>query len=422
MALFLGCIADDLTGATDLALMLKRGGMRTVQLIGVPKPDLVSPDAEAVVVALKSRTIPADEAVSQSLESLRWLQKAGAKRFFFKYCSTFDSTDDGNIGPVGDALLDLLGSDVTIACPSFPANGRSVFQGHLFVGDMLLSDSPMRHHPLTPMTDANLVRVLGRQTARTVALVGYEVVSRGPEAIQAALADKEGWSVVDAVDDRQLMDIGTAVVDMPLITGGSGLALGLPAAYAERGLISLQVADGFDAPEGPSAIIAGSCSQMTQAQVAKAEARMPSHRIDPIALANDPMSTVRSVLEWAESQTSGAPVLIYSTAEPSAVVEAQAKLGRAEAGTLIEDVLAAIAIGLVGTGVRRLIVAGGETSGAVVNALGVATLEIGPEIAPGVPWTLTNSERPLALALKSGNFGGPDFFTEAFDMLDAVPA
>lgn len=413
MAPFLGCIADDLTGATDLALMLTRGGMRTVQVIGVPPAEATVPDAEAVVVALKSRTLPAEDAIAQSLAALDWLQTVGARRLFFKYCSTFDSTDAGNIGPVGDALADRLGVGFTIACPSFPTNGRSVYQGHLFVGDELLSDSPMKHHPLTPMTDANLVRVLGRQTTRPVGLTGYSIVAKGRQAIADAFVGRTGWSVVDALNDQHLIDIGDAAVDLPLITGGSGLALGLPAAYAERGLAPRRGGVAFAPPSGPSAILSGSCSSATQRQVAEAALIHPSHKLDAVEVAEDPGGAVVDALSWAENQPSGSPVMIYSTAAPDVVAQAQAKLGRACAGSLIEQALANIATGLVDRGVRRLVVAGGETSGAVVETLGVGALDIGPEITPGVPWTVSAGDRPLALALKSGNFGGPHFFAEA---------
>jgi len=418
MAPFLGCIADDLTGATDLALMLTRNGMRTVQVIGVPDAEEAAPDAEAVVVALKSRTLPAEMAVDQSLAALSWLQSVGAQRFFFKYCSTFDSTDDGNIGPVGDALADRLSIKHTIACPSFPTNERSVYQGHLFIGDQLLSDSSMRHHPLTPMTDANLVRVLGRQTHRNVGLIGYDIVARGRSAIANAMAGSAGWSVVDALQDAHLVEIGEAAVELTLITGGSGLALGLPSAYADRGLAPLRGGVAFVPPKGPSAMISGSCSAATQEQVARASRNFPSYKLDPLAVAADPRAAVTNALDWAGKQPTSTPILVYSTAAPQAVNDAQERLGRAKAGSLIEDALACIGSELVNQGARRLIVAGGETSGAVVDALGVGALNIGPEITPGVPWTVSTGDRPLALALKSGNFGGPDFFAEALNQLD----
>lgn len=420
----LGCVADDFTGATDLANMLVRGGMRTVQLIGVPGPAAAVPDVDAVVVALKSRTTPAADAVAQSVAALDWLRAAGCRRFFFKYCSTFDSTDDGNIGPVADALLERLGANFSIACPAFPETGRTIFKGHLFVGDVLLSDSPMRHHPLTPMTDSNLVAVLGRQTTRKVGLVQYRDVAAGADAIRARFAalraDGCGYAVVDAVGDDQLHVIGEAIADFELVTGGSGVALGLPEAYRRRGLLGAAgaAADAVPAISGRAAVLAGSCSAATLGQVAEWEKSRPSYAIDPFRLAGGD-DVVGEALAFARARLADGPVLVYASAAPEAVKAVQAKLGRAEAGELVERAMAAIATALVEQdGVRRLVVAGGETSGAVVSALGVTGLRIGAQIAPGVPGTITLGDRPLALALKSGNFGGPDFFAKA---LAAMP-
>jgi uncharacterized protein YgbK (DUF1537 family) len=420
MAPLLGCIADDFTGATDLAGMLVRAGMRTVQTIGVPG---AAPDgADAIVVALKSRNLPAAEAVAQSLAALRWLRAAGARRFYFKYCSTFDSTDAGNIGPVADALLSELGAPFTIACPAFPENGRTIFNGHLFVGELLLSESGMRHHPLTPMTDPNLVRVLQRQTRRRVGLVGHAAVAAGPERIRARFDElrREGVAiaVVDATSNADLLRLGTACADLPLVTAGSGVALGLVPAYRAAGLFAPPgSADALPPARGLRAIVAGSCSVATRGQVAAAiAAGIPALRLDPARLAED-RAAVSAALAWAQPLLANGPVLLYATAAPEDVRAAQEKLGRERAGAVVEDALAAIARGLVDLGVGALVVAGGETSGAVVNALGVRALRIGPEIAPGVPWTAALSGPPLALALKSGNFGEPAFFTEAWSKL-----
>jgi uncharacterized protein YgbK (DUF1537 family) len=417
----LGCIADDFTGATDLAGMLVRAGMRTVQTIGVPSGALGA-DADAIVVALKSRTIPAAAAVEQSLAALAALRAAGCRRFFFKYCSTFDSTDQGNIGPVADALLDALGAPFTIACPAFPENGRAVFMGHLFVGEVLLSESGMRTHPLTPMTDPNLVRVLQRQARRRVGLVRYDTVGAGAEALRArceALAKEGvGLAIVDAVSDADLHRIGEACADLALVTGGSGVAMGLPAAWRARGLLG--PGDGaatLPPAGGHRAIVSGSCSVATLGQVAAAlEAGTPAFRVDPLRLAAGE-DLAAAALAWAEPLLAKEPVLVYATAEPEAVRAAQERLGRERAGELVEAALAAVARGLVDRGVGRLIVAGGETSGAVVNTLGVKGLRIGPQIAPGVPWTATLGGRPLALALKSGNFGARRFFLDAWSVL-----
>ncbi len=428
MPLLLGCIADDFTGATDLANVLVRHGMRTVQYIGVPEMPTDLPEADAIVVALKSRTIPAEEAVLLAQAALNQLQAAGARQFFFKYGSTFDSTDEGNIGPVLEALLDALGSDFTVACPAAPENARTVYRGHLFVGRELLSDSGMRDHPLTPMRDANLVRVLARQMRGSVGLVAYDVVRRGAEAVRRRLdalrAEGHCCALLDALRDEHLMTLGAACSDLPLVTGGSGMALGLPENFRRRGLLS----DSIDAvaslphTDGQAAVLAGSCSKATRIQVASMRRTRPAYRVDPIRLGGDDVAS--EALSWARERLEEGPVLIYSSASPEEVAAVQARLGREQAGALTEQVLARIAQGLVDAGVRRLVVAGGETSGAVVSALGVRTLRIGPEIAPGVPWIITASSSvahassPLCLALKSGNFGAEDFFTHAFDLFD----
>ena len=426
MALLLGCIADDFTGGTDLAGMLVKAGMRTVQTIGVPAWP-IGDDVDAVVVALKSRTTPAAEAVEESLAALKWLQGAGCRQIYFKYCSTFDSTAKGNIGPVAEALLAALGSDFTIACPAFPVNGRTIYKGHLFVGDTLLSDSGMRHHPLTPMTESNLVKVLQAQVQGKVGLVESAVVSRGAGAIAGRFAQlkAEGcrFAVTDAICNDDLMAIGAACAGMPLVTAGSGVALGLPQNFRRAGLLAeAQVADALPATGGARAVISGSCSVATQGQGAAMREKCPAFKVDPFELAQGKDVAV-AALAWAADKLGREPILIYATAAPEAVKAVQAQLGSEAAGSLVEDCLAKIAQGLVAQGVGQLIVAGGETSGAVVKALGVSGLRIGPEIDPGVPWTTgiggEARERPLALALKSGNFGTPDFFLKAWSKLEA---
>ena len=428
----LGCIADDFTGATDLANNLVRSGLRTVQTIGVPRDDAEPLQADAIVVALKSRTVAPAEAVAQSLDALRWLRAQGVGQVYFKYCSTFDSTPAGNIGPVTDALLDAL-SDLpdaafTIACPAFPEAGRTVFKGHLFVGEQLLSDSGMRHHPLTPMTDANLVRVLQAQTRHRVGLVAHDVVARGPSAIRerfAALkAEGVAIAVVDAVSNDDLLRLGAALRGMPLVTAGSGVAIGLAQnwpALADRPPEAR--ADALPPAAGHRAIVSGSCSLASNAQVRHFEATgLPSRAIDPLALARGE-DVVGEALAWAETRLADGPVLVYATAGPEEVSRVQASLGVARGGEMVEQALSAIARGLVERGVRQLIVAGGETSGAVVHALGVRRLRIGPQIDPGVPWTAALSPMcggaTLHLALKSGNFGSTDFFIQAFERLAA---
>jgi uncharacterized protein YgbK (DUF1537 family) len=416
--MILGCIADDFTGATDLASTLVRGGMRTVQLIGVP--DGAVPDADAVVIALKSRTSPVAEAVGDSLAALRWLQAAGCRQVFQKYCSTFDSTDAGNIGPVADALVAALGCGFALACPAFPANNRSVFQGHLFVGTALLNESGMEHHPLTPMRDANLVRVLSHQTEGTVGLVPWATVSQGTQAIRRAMGalKEQGrrYAIVDAITEADLMAIGEAAAGHALITGGSGVAMGLPANFRAAGLLP-ERSDVADLPTvaGHAAVLSGSCSRATLYQLGAAKDRVPTLQLDPLATP-DAGALAAQALAWADGKLGDAPVVIAASAPPEQVAALQDKLGREAAGALIEDTLATVAAGLVERGVRRMVVAGGETSGAVVSRLGVRQLRIGAEIDPGVPWTYAEGTGPaMRLALKSGNFGGRDFFTGAFE-------
>ncbi|GAC1542085.1 MAG: four-carbon acid sugar kinase family protein [Ramlibacter sp.] len=419
----LGCIADDFTGATDLANNLVRAGMRSVQAIGVPDGPLDT-EADAIVVALKARTIAPADAVTQSLAALAWLQGQGVEQVYFKYCSTFDSTPRGNIGPVTEALLDALhgpGQGFTIACPAFPENKRTVFKGYLFAGDTLLSESGMQEHPLTPMTDANLVRVLQAQTRRKVGLVPYDVIARGTlsirERISQLKSDGVGIAVLDAISNDDLLRIGPALAGMPLVTAGSGIAIGLPPNWQQTGrLRSKQVADALPPFEGLGAVVSGSCSQATIAQVLRfRQAGRPAFAIDPLAIAGgDEVAAI--ALRWAAPLLAQGPVLVHATADAAAVKAVQARLGVDQAGALVERTLAAIARGLVERGVRRLVVAGGETSGAVVQALGVRQLRIGPQIDPGVPWTwaATTAGPSIHLALKSGNFGAADFFLKTF--------
>ena len=418
----LGCIADDFTGATDLAAMLVRQGMRAVQLIGVPGADDAVPDADAIVVALKSRTAPVGDAVRDSLAALTWLRAASCRQFFFKYCSTFDSTDEGNIGPVADALLGELAGGFAFACPAFPANARSVYQGHLFVGSTLLSESGMENHPITPMHDANLVRVLGRQTTGTVGLVGFATVERGAAAIRdavTALRDRGfRYAIADALTDGHLHALGEAAAAHALVTGGSGMAIGLPENFRRAGVL----ADRGDpaalpAPAGHAAVLAGSCSRATLFQIATAREHVPTLELDALATP-DAAALARQAIGWASGRLGETPIVIAASAPPDRVAALQAKLGREASGVLIEQALAEVAKALVARGVGRLVVAGGETSGAVVTRLGVQRLRIGAEIDPGVPWTFAEGRGGgLHLALKSGNFGARDFFLKAFDRL-----
>lgn len=419
MNLLLGAIADDFTGATDLASMLARGGMRTVLRLGAPNPGEAAPEAEAVVVALKSRTAPVADAVADSVASWRWAARAGAGQCYFKYCSTFDSTPQGNIGPVAAALMGETGAGQTIYCPAFPENGRTIYQGKLFVFDQLLSESGMRNHPLTPMTDADLRRVLGAQlpSDASVGLVAWETVAQGTDAIRAALgqlaADGVAHVIVDALTDQDLAALGQAAADMPLVTAASGLGLGLASSYAAAGRLAAGRPDALPQIGGTTLLLSGSCSAATIAQVARWKndggAALP---LDPLALAEGKQS-IDGVLEWLRGQD--APALIAATQPPESVEAVQRALGRERAAALVEDALAGIAVAARAAGTRRFVVAGGETSGAVAKALGAERLAVGPSIASGVPWCATMDDAPLALALKSGNFGAETFFSDALE-------
>lgn len=422
MAVLLGCIADDLTGATDLADTLVRNGMRTVQLIGIPDETTGTIDADAIVVALKCRSIRVELAVQECVTALQWLRNADCRQFFWKYCSTFDSTEKGNIGPVAEALLKQLESDLTIVCPAFPTNKRTIYKGHLFVGDVPLHESSMRHHPLTPMTDSSLLRILQPQVNGRVGLIPWEVVRQDERAIRKACISLQDqgvrFAVIDAIEDRDLALIGNACAEMPLITGGSGIALGLPENFRRQGLLPFRE-DAGELPEipGRSMIFAGSCSEATRRQVAWAKERIPALRLDPLILAEQQAEEVEEAVAWALTNSQDGPALLYSSALPEEVRTIQEKLGREIAGKVVEDAFAHIARRLRDDGVRRFIVAGGETAGAVVKGLGARGLRIGPRIDPGVPWTSTLETAPIALALKSGNFGSTDFFLKALEVL-----
>lgn len=420
MGILLGAIADDFTGATDLCNTLVREGMRAVQVIGVPDPATTTGEADAVVVALKSRMAPAPEAVTQSLAAHDWLVARGAQQVIEKYCSTFDSTPRGNIGPVTDALMDRAGAAIAVICPAVPENGRTVCQGHLFVGADLLSDSTMKDHPLTPMTDSSLVRLIEAQARGRAGVVPLATVRAGAAAIRAAidaLADRGiRYAVTDAIDDGDLRAIGRAVADHRLVTGGSGVALGLPGNFRDAGRLKPASPPAPPRTRGRSVVLAGSCSAATRAQLRHVDGRWPARRIDAAALEAGP-EIAAQLADWAAAQPGDRPVVIYSSADPDEVRATQATCGREAAGKRIEAILGALAVDLTRRGFGNLIVAGGESSGAVVSALGVAALDIGPEIAPGVPWTVTLGPTPVALALKSGNFGGETFFEDAFGML-----
>jgi uncharacterized protein YgbK (DUF1537 family) len=413
----LGCIADDFTGGTDLANNLVKSGFRTVQTIGIPKSSAELNEVDAVVVALKTRTCPPEQAVSESSNALDWLKSAGCRQFYFKYCSTFDSTPRGNIGPVIEVLLRGLGESLTIASPAFPDNGRTVYRGHLFVHDQLLNESGMQNHPLTPMTDPNIVRVLAAQTNLAVDLIRLDLIRQGEKAVSRALEISRPPTalITDATSNEDLAILAGAAKDLKLVTGGSGLALGLGKNFDLQG----KKAASSTAPPGRRAILAGSCSRMTLQQIEVAKKFYPHFRVEPGDLHSEFQSSLENVLRWAADHRSNHnPLLVYTSAAPDEITKNQKTLGVEQAGQLCETFLAAVASKFVDDGITQLIVAGGETSGAIVQKLGIDLLRIGPEIDPGVPWTLASGDgREIAMALKSGNFGSPEFFINAWSRL-----
>lgn len=418
--MLIGVIADDFTGATDVALAFANAGLSAVQVNGVP-PAEMGVAADAIVVALKSRTAPVDEAVAQSRAAHAWLSARGAPRILFKVCSTFDSTPAGNIGPVADALLDATGAGVNVVTPAYPRNARTVYLGYLFVGNVPLAESSMRTHPLTPMADSNLVRVLAAQTPRRVALVAQPVVERGAAAIAAEIARlaAEGAAhlIVDATTQAHIESLGQAVRDLPLTTAAAGLATGLALALRTPGATARSTFS-FAGERGRAAVLAGSCSAATLQQLAALGKDWPQVRLDPLVLAHEPQAVDHAIERaLAVLRSNGKPVVVAASDTPGRVQAAQQALGRGRAAELIEEAFRRFAVALAQAGVRRFVVAGGETSGAVVEALGIHSLAIGPEIAPGVPWTRALDGTPHFLALKSGNFGGEDFFRRAFDAL-----
>ncbi len=414
---FFGAIADDLTGATDLAGLLARSGVAVSLRMGVPtEPPQATAPIE--IIALKCRTTPVAEAVAETRAALAWLRAAGAQRFFWKYCSTFDSTAQGNIGPVAEALMTDLGAMQTIYCPAFPENGRSIFMGNLFVGEQPLAESPMKDHPLTPMRDSNLMRLLAPQVTMPVGLANRLTVARGGlrQRLDDLAAAGVAHVVVDAVSNDDLGLIAEACQSMPLLTGGSALAMPLPALWLAQGLVAQADATTLpQAGDGPAIVLSGSCSAMTNRQVAAFVADHPAFRLDPVALAQ---TGAAPALAWLAAQDLDATPIIYATSAPEAVQQAQALLGTDVAGKLVEDALADCAAAALRLGVRRFVVAGGETSGAVAHALGISRLQIGVEIAPGVPWCFARSGgHAVAITLKSGNFGQEGFFAQALAVL-----
>jgi uncharacterized protein YgbK (DUF1537 family) len=422
--MLLGVIADDFTGASDIANTLAKGtpgssGPAVTQYFGIPAK-AAQPDCEAGVISLKSRSIPAADAIDLSLQALDWLIRQGCTQIVFKYCSTFDSTPEGNIGPVGEALADALHVRGVVACPAFPATGRTLYQGHLFVDDRLLNESGLENHPLNPMTDADLRRWLKRQSQCPVGLVPWPIVRKGPAAIKAALNERaergDKLVIVDALTEDDLIAIGKACAAAPLITGGSGIAMGLPSNLAAAGKLRAGNS-AWQGVRGPEAILAGSCSTATRRQIEHHAARHPAFAIDAEAVIAGKLEPESIVAFMRENK--GRQPLAYSSSSPEAVSAIQARHGRERSAHALEGFFERTARALIESGVRRLVVAGGETSGAAVSGLALDAVTIGPEIDPGVPALRTLGGDKVALALKSGNFGSRDFFAKALDRLEA---
>ncbi|PDT11239.1 MULTISPECIES: 3-oxo-tetronate kinase [unclassified Rhizobium] len=425
MAISLGSIADDYTGASDLANTLTKNGLRTVQTVGIPDPSLALPDVDAVVVSLKIRSVPASEAVTAATKAERWLRQQGADHVLYKICSTFDSTDAGNIGPVTEALSEAAGGGGVLVTPAFPETGRTVYLGHLFVGGQPLHESPLKDHPLNPMHDANLVRVLARQSRGAVGLIDLAAIAAGPAAVKVKLdalsTTGVTMAIADAIFERDLETLGEIALETPVSTGASGLGLGLARALVRSGRISGRATDEdvIRPVGGLSAIISGSCSKATLRQLDVAEQSMPVLRLDPERLLAAGPDQIAAAISWAGERISAGPVVVAASAAPETVSRLQSQYGREASGHAIETATSIIAAELVERGVRRLVVAGGETSGAAVDRLAIPAFLIGPEIAPGVPVlrTVGNAQGDMLLALKSGNFGGEDFFTAALTMM-----
>ena len=405
-------VADDLTGAVDLAAGLAAEGLRTE--IRTALGQTSTADVDAVVVALKSRSIGPQDAVAMSLQAAQGLLQGGVSTLYFKYCSTFDSTPEGNIGPVSDALMDLTAAPIVVVAPGYPAQRRTVYRGHLFVGSRLLSDSAMRHHPLNPMTESNLVTLMSDQSQHEVGRVGLVQVRNGElgDQLERLSRERVRYAVVDTITDGDLDEIADACSEHLVVTGGAALAQ----AMARRSGVAHR-AGSWTPPHGRRGVVSGSCSVATGRQVRAFASVGAVLEVDP--LSEDHEGAVDAASAWALARPEDEPFLVTTATDPGRVAAAQAAYGGAAgASHVVEEILGRIATRLVEGGVRRLVVAGGETSGAVVAALGVTQLRVVLPIAPGLAWCETADG--LALALKSGNFGADSFFSDALRMLDEV--
>jgi uncharacterized protein YgbK (DUF1537 family) len=413
----IGVIADDFTGGTDVAVAFRREGLKTQLYFGVPDAAAAAPEADAAVIALKSRMAPTPEAVADSLAALAWLRAQGSTQTYFKYCSTFDSTAAGNIGPVLDALAEAIDAPSVLQTPSSPAHSRTQYLGYLFVGEQLLSDSHMRNHPVTPMRESSLLRLLGTQTTHPIGLVPHGVVRKGASGVLRAIASAEAagqrYLFADAIDRGDLINLGRAALQAPLVAGAAGLASGLASAIAESStaLLGHSIDANYVGEPGPAVVLAGSCAARTLEQVAvMKQLGHPNYRIDPTVI-EDPSELAWAALEWYDGLPGGKPPLIYTSLSPSELTRVHQLIGVQRSARILEEAISLIAVGLIARGVKRIVAAGGETSGAIVGALQIQEGLIGPEAAPGVPWILT--EHGVSLLLKSGNFGEPDLLAAA---------
>jgi uncharacterized protein YgbK (DUF1537 family) len=421
MPLLLGCIADDITGASDLGLMLTSNGLPATLFLGIPDA-AVRIRTPAVVIALKIRTCPAEDAVAQALAAAEWLLARSARQLFYKYCSTFDSTSQGNIGPVTDALMNTLDESLTVLLPALPVNGRTVRNGHLFVGEQPLSESSMRDHPLTPMTESFLPALMDKQTGNGLTgWIGQDTVDAGAGRIRSELDAQAAAGLryvsIDTREDNDLKSIADAIAHLRLITGGSGIAAAIPETLRRQGLVTLRInMSPIPKLPGHAAVLAGSCSQATRAQVAAFENSAGPIIVDPLALHSGAIDKT-AIAAAAVAASNLSDVLVYSSTDPQTLQRSQASLGVATSASLVEETLAFVARSLSESGIRKFMIAGGETSGAIAQALEVNELQFGAEIDPGVPWMISTGPLQTCLAFKSGNFGKPDFFQRALDLL-----
>jgi len=410
-------LADDITGGMELAAVLAGQG---VDCSFVTNPDRVQLNREAVVIAQKTRTCAPRDALRMTACGLRAAMRANAAQIFFKYCATFDSTAKGNIGPCADFIARELGVDFTLFVPSFPEAERYVFQGHLFVQDRLVSESPKRFDPLTPMTDPDLVRVLQAQTAVVVGRLPLSILHRGPAAAEVHLTalrhDGVGYAIADAISNDDLAALAELTAEWRFMTGNSTIAGFYPPIWRRQGLIPPDRGPPSLPPiDGPAVVLAGSCADRTLEQLVAFEHHRPVIRIDPLEAAQRDL--VPELFAQVQARLADGPIAIASSARPADVKNVQDKLGVTGAAATIEDLLGRLASQLRRAGVRRFLVAGGETSGAILDHLGIESMQVGRYEAAGVGRAVSEQENPIALCLKSGKLGPVDMFLPTLEAM-----